>query len=852
MASFNPQISDTGVIDMTGVSRGPGVNRAFETLFSGLSDTAENALKIKDTSTQLDIQDQAQDMFNSVNSEFGLQPPDGMTDGLDQIQTLKNAVDQGKLSEVNYYGRLATLSKQLRSRFPGYESIVDSTIQNVTGTRPANAYRDAILQEYAQARADASSEDKFQRQYEKENEGIISTLYPDYFENPGKYTFDQLRIGVSKYKAKDEAIGSRLKELQLNASENNFNEVQTKKTIDQDFSFITQSFLTSATNANDPSFQQKINEFTAKGGGSPDEINQFVSLISQAETTLRARLYQRGQQEYVGHGILGNDDLNKAIDNAMYPLTKAKEAVLGGDFKLASKYSTLNKVIEDKQMNDLFQDPDVRIGAGMSKINSDLGAEWFNKTGDDIFGRVQDGKSGQIAEEIVGRTMNGDTNIISKTVDQGDSGLTKATLNKAYSVITDENSTPDNVHQMVQSIFGPSAKNWMDRRVVDPADMETLYTKFLDPKTTKAIFQKGSEEDKQTYLQWAMTSARAIPEFAAAAGDFNSINANLKGWNTNIQLAIDPKTMKVTATSDRGPEYAAAASKYLGRQLNSLNKVFSVLGPIMDAAGEDKEKVAKDFIRSLSINIDGVDPESQGPDAQGKKGFWSWMYDGLSQPLGKAIEQTGQKRPTIEGAVVPEIIQDAASGLAQVGSDLMQPIPRSKIAEVEAPDSGELNFFEARADSNDSINDESVVPTNGKWLLYANKGATRSEPLSKKLVNALGDVVPELGLTMKVFSGGQEAEGSKRTGSHRHDHGNAADVFFYKDGRKLNWSDPQDRPLFEEIVKRARRAGITGIGAGPGYMREGSMHIGFGSEAAWGAGGKGKNAPAWLLKAFNS
>lgn len=845
MASFNPQTSDIGVIDMTGASRGPGVNRAFEALFSGLTDTAENALKIKDTATQIDIQDQAQDMFNTVNDEFGLSAPEGMTDGLDQIQTLKNAVDQGKLSEVNYYGRLATLSKQLRSRFPGYESIVDSTIQSVTGTRPANAYRDAILQEFAQARADASSEDKFQRQYEKENEGIISTLFPDYFENPGKYTFDQLRIGVSKYKSKDEAIGSRLKELQLNAQENTFNETQTKKTIDQDFSFITQSFLTSAVNANDPSFQQKIDQFTASGGGTPEEINQFVSMISQAETTLRTRLYNRGQTEYVSHGILGNDDLNKAIDNAMYPLTKAKEAILGGDFKLASKYSTLNKVIEDKSVNDLFQDPDVRVGAGMSKINNDLGAEWFNKTGADIFGRVQDARSGQIAEEIVGRAMNGDTNIISKTVDQGDSGLTKSALNKAYSVITDQNATPDNVHQIVQSLFGPNAKNWMDRRVVNPDDMETLYTKFLDPKTTQAIFSKGSDEDKQTYLTWAMTSARSIPAFAAAAGDFNSMNANLKGWQTNVQLQIDPKTMRVSAVSNRGPEYAADASKYLGRQINALNKVFSVLGPIVEASGENKEQVAQDFIRSLSINIDGVDPQAQGPDAVSKKGFWSWMYDGLTQPVENVSkEASAETRKNL--TTVPETLQDLGEGIAAAGSDLMTPI-----GELSQGDTGDIDFFTQTDQTNDSFSNEGVIPTGNKWLLYANQGATRSQKLSKRLTNTLGSFIPEMGLQMKVFSGGQDASGSKRTGSHRHDHGNAADVFFYRNGKKLDWDNPEDRPVFEEIVKRARQAGITGIGAGHGYMQKGSMHIGFGSPAVWGKGGKGSNAPAWLRSAFN-
>lgn len=144
-------------------------------------------------------------------------------------------------------------------------------------------------------------------------------------------------------------------------------------------------------------------------------------------------------------------------------------------------------------------------------------------------------------------------------------------------------------------------------------------------------------------------------------------------------------------------------------------------------------------------------------------------------------------------------------------------------------------------------------PGSDDWLRYSNQNAVRNLPLSDKLTDALS-FLPELGIEMEVFSGGQPRKGSggKRVGSTRHDDGNAADVFFYKDGRKLDWANQEDLPYFEEIVKRARANGITGIGAGDGYMQPGSMHIGFGNEVAWGAGGKSANAPEWLNTAFHS
>lgn len=137
------------------------------------------------------------------------------------------------------------------------------------------------------------------------------------------------------------------------------------------------------------------------------------------------------------------------------------------------------------------------------------------------------------------------------------------------------------------------------------------------------------------------------------------------------------------------------------------------------------------------------------------------------------------------------------------------------------------------------------------YIRYANQGATRNLPLDSRLIEAF-QFLPELGLTMEVFSGGQPAKGSglARVGSTRHDHGNAADVFFVRGDQRLDWANPQDQAIFKDIVARAKAAGVTGFGAGPGYMQPGSMHVGYGTPGVWGAGGKGANAPSWLREAY--
>lgn len=137
------------------------------------------------------------------------------------------------------------------------------------------------------------------------------------------------------------------------------------------------------------------------------------------------------------------------------------------------------------------------------------------------------------------------------------------------------------------------------------------------------------------------------------------------------------------------------------------------------------------------------------------------------------------------------------------------------------------------------------------WLTYTNQGAVRNLPLSPELVKALA-FVEDMGLGIEVFSGGQPPKGSglPRVGEVRHDNGNAADIFLTRNGERLTWENPEHLPIFEEFVRRGVASGLTGFGAGSGYMRPGSMHVGFGTPIVWGREGRRRYAPDWLVSAY--
>lgn len=135
------------------------------------------------------------------------------------------------------------------------------------------------------------------------------------------------------------------------------------------------------------------------------------------------------------------------------------------------------------------------------------------------------------------------------------------------------------------------------------------------------------------------------------------------------------------------------------------------------------------------------------------------------------------------------------------------------------------------------------------------EAAIRRLPLSQRMSQTLETGLRGTGLSFRVTSGGQAPIGSggARTGSTRHDNGNAADGDFIDTatGRVLNpATNSADRDRISAVLPQLRAAGIQGIGWGTDYMGPTRFHLDVVSPAVWGAGGKSANAPAWVVNAL--
>lgn len=316
---------------------------------------------------------------------------------------------------------------------------------------------------------------------------------------------------------------------------------------------------------------------------------------------------------------------------------------------------------------------------------------------------------------------------------------------------------------------------------------------------------------------------------------------------------------------------AAARAQIEGTLSPRARRAFAELADGLDNSAKDTSiRYEADQFRNYTVSA--IDASAQGYLDDALRN--SNRDDLFNENIAKA-EQEIRRAAALQGTA-PEVLQQQLDQLQSAGQAgrviaLAQQSPIEAYVYLEANresispedynklhDGLEPAYWQARAsnlvDSHGGTGSPAGANTPvGDRIVYNNENAVRNQRLSRPLEGALNKVLNNLGLGFEVVSGGQDGqgEGNRRTGSTRHDHGNAADGYFTMNGRRLDWNNPADQAIIADAVTGLRAEGLTGFGAGEGYMDPGMVHLGYGAEGTWGKDGASANAPQWLIDATN-
>ena len=315
--------------------------------------------------------------------------------------------------------------------------------------------------------------------------------------------------------------------------------------------------------------------------------------------------------------------------------------------------------------------------------------------------------------------------------------------------------------------------------------------------------------------------------------------AALPGWNTlNAQIEAkmgsgDPLQIAEAKSLMGSKEFTDGAAR-MGINAEGIIAGYANIGGKVAAGVTNAAAVTgiEDAAKARGLNLQSIDIYNQATKAN-------------------SIEEATKN---INSSALPADQKVAALKKLSEQKDILFPAvdPAAALADTQAAKIAKNYERNPLAQPGANLEDAQAFRGAGR-IIMANQGAGRGDDLSPTLKRTLGPILEDMDLSWKVNSGGIDVDHPNKalTKSGRHVDGGAGDgAVFYK-GRQLDPDKASDIPILQELSRRAFEAGVTGIGAGPGYMGGKSLHIGFGKSGVWGSSGYG-TAYKWLQEAYNS
>jgi len=861
------QLPRANMPDNTGASRGIDATNMFDKLFSGIGDTLSIVTKMKDSDIQDNIRKDARSNYETLLGESGVtsntETPQGVADGIDQLKLMQNAYEQGRITDTHFYGRMTAQLKSLRAKYPGYEDIVDNAVQDITGVRPANAYRNALMDMINQEQQASQNEDNKWQTWLNQNDEYIGNVAPDYWENPDKYDKNQLRADVAKYKSQDQAIQSENLRIGNLKARNELSEEQATETVTSQFSqLVSMNFET----LNKTMGLDKINAGMANGTTpSAEEFGQLGMSFQQQKNAMRQKLLAAASKPLGEdtndnwYSVVGTEKVNKIIDEVMAPYNQIEAYIGAKDLNMATYHSQLNQYQSDRDLSTILnKSPELRTTSAISKISPALAESFLNNNE-----QARTAVSNLTPEILSNVALGNDTlggaasRVVNSRQSANDKGAAvKDLIDGTINGIVAGGGSPKERKDFIQGAYDPSSTNALFK-LVKPEEYQRLYAKMYNPEVTKAILATGDKKTIDLYAASAMDRVSAIPEIRRMAGDMQEGIVYAK----YIDVEYDEKANRLNvkfnppASAKNDPVLATWQNNKMIKKMSegkdALNTVFATLGPIIEASGGNETAAIKAVIKNLAIDVDAGEKDTL---------LWS-LYNKISS----ATESDKEREPQPDMLPSNTLQPDFKNGGVELGSPVTEPagqLPDGFLQKMRDSVTDGKSFGDAVQDFQGEFKQgpERGIPVNkdgsmrpaslmmgglgnsskvargdlGEINTSNKRGYTPDiEHLRPAMKQGLLDLQSVWGEPIPVVSGYRGKARNARAGGAKksqHIHGNAVDI------DASSWSIKKR----QRFIQMARQAGFNGIGV---YAN--SIHIDKGKRRAWGPDHHGRSIPAW-------
>lgn len=620
------------------------------------------------------IENTLTDQTNAIKDEYGVgdmaiqntdisQTPGPTPEQLGQSQKnlegLTAAYQAGRLPESQYWARLESAVRQMKTRFPGYRSEIDSMISKLTGATPANVLLKLMRDEAEATQRSTNEEYKNSREYTEAlvNSGEWNIIFPG--RDPGSVSYQDMLIGVSRYREKDARYTRQAAEHKALQDES---ELNTQLATDQ---FIEDSVSDIFPKARDAAlvqagfkggwteYQQFLSNLAANP--TPEGQDRAVKAFSAIKIATQNAIYEHKARFYSGKGdspTLTDEDANKAINTVNSQLKVFEDYLANKDYGTASTHARAIEFMSTEAGAKVMQSNEyLRLVVGVEKT---LGKDYATKLAEngENFSKVEEFFAHANAYKI----LNGEggftkllTDAQSKKINITGKEFTQV-MDETLTAITSDSTTPEQKAAAARNIFSKENRDLIgslsDASVNgDPTLPATVYAKYTAPEVRDAMLGLR-EKDPQAFAMYKNFVTQSFE--VVFKQDVDNLNEIIQK-NDNLDVNYDPKSdvLSVNVFPSGPKSYEESVQqKNVEVAVEAFNTKLAMIKPIFEAGQTNGARVMGNFLNDI-----GFDQTADGRRLVKEGSFGRNLWNNLRALLASPDE--GTEGPDASAQKVP-------------------------------------------------------------------------------------------------------------------------------------------------------------------------------------------------------
>src|SRR5690606_2747453 len=269
---------------------------------------------------------------------------------------------QSGVSESHYWARMNNMVRQLRSKYPGYRAEIDEMVGSVTGSKPANALRSALFNEW-NAAAEA---DPYQKLVDKAMwEGRLPADFFQRQETGNAYGLTELKSYVATRERQAADISDQKAQLEFANSTGTLNTKEALRTFQAETSQSVVTMLAdSATTVGQTytALSERIQEDQRSAArGEPVDVTYQKTALAELKGLVSTQLRQLSLQQFgdtAGDSyvsmISDPKELDAAIAQAMWPINLMEDAILNENYGTAQALAAWLESVKNSNSKELL------------------------------------------------------------------------------------------------------------------------------------------------------------------------------------------------------------------------------------------------------------------------------------------------------------------------------------------------------------------------------------------------------------------------------------------------------------------------------------------------------------------